>query len=120
MTGATGRGQQRRKRQAVGTGAAMIVELIGDVRAGMKMRVCVRLGAQLRNEQRQRHEQRQAQIGCLAQDFQKGYSRVAQRYYPSQCIWVNLSPLWLRILLGGPINQREFACHPQEPARLRA
>ena len=71
MSGATGRGQQRCKRQAVGTGAAMIVELIGDVRAGVKMRVRVRLGAQLRNEQRQRHEQRQAQIGCLAQDFQK-------------------------------------------------
>jgi hypothetical protein len=31
----------------------------------------VRLGAQLRNEQRQRHEQRKAQVGCLAQDFQK-------------------------------------------------
>ena len=71
MSGATGRGQQRCKRQAVGTGAAMIVELIGDVRAGVKMRVRVRLGAQLRNEQRQRHEQRKAQVGCLAQDFQK-------------------------------------------------
>jgi hypothetical protein len=31
----------------------------------------VRLGTQLREEQRQRHEQREAQIGCLAQDFQK-------------------------------------------------
>jgi hypothetical protein len=31
----------------------------------------VSLGAQLRDEQRQRHEQRQAQIGRLAQDFQK-------------------------------------------------
>ena len=49
----------------------MIVELIGDARAGMNMRVRVRLGAQLRNEQRQRHEQRKAQVGCLAQDFQK-------------------------------------------------
>jgi hypothetical protein len=58
----------------------------------MKMRVAVSLSAKLRDEQRHRCHQHDAQTGSFAQPFQKSTPSAWRRMLQALSLMVNLSP----------------------------
>jgi hypothetical protein len=71
MAGTTGCRQQRGEREAVGAQFPVRIALISCDGVCAKVGISMSLSTKLRDEQRHRHHQCDAQIGCLTQSFQR-------------------------------------------------